>query len=249
MRFLFFLLAIPYAFAQSKGLLLEDLTWTEAEKVLGPGTVVVIPIGAASKEHGPHLKLKNDWIMAEYLKKQVLARANVVIAPTINYNYYPAFVDYPGSTNLRLETARDMMIDICRALHKFGPYKFYALNTGVSTLRPLKAAADALEAEGIVLRYTNILTVSGEAEAKVKKQEKGTHADEIETSIMLYIAPETVDMKKAVKDFGNPSKGRKDSPSGIFGDPTLATREKGAIVVKAMLDGILKEIAEMQVLR
>ncbi len=234
------------AWAQGKGILLEDLTWQEAEKVLRPDTIVVIPIGAASKEHGPHLKLKNDWVMAEYLKREVLTRADVVVAPTVNYHYYPAFVDYPGSTNLRLETARDLLIDICRALSRFGPKKFYALNTGVSTLRALQPTAEALAADGITFRYTNILTVSGEAEQKVKQEEKGTHADEIETSIMLYIAPGTVDMKKAVKDYGNPSKGRKDSPSGVFGDATLATRAKGEIVVKAMVEGILRDIDAMR---
>ncbi|MEA3162360.1 MAG: creatinine amidohydrolase, partial [Verrucomicrobiota bacterium] len=51
--------------AGEKGFLLEELTWQEAEKVLRIDTVVVIPIGAACKEHGPHLKLKNDWLLAE----------------------------------------------------------------------------------------------------------------------------------------------------------------------------------------
>jgi creatinine amidohydrolase len=118
--------------AQNKGILLKDLTWVEAEKALTPDTIVVIPIGAESKEHGPHLKLKNDWLIAEYLKREVLRRANVVVAPTVNYHYYPAFVEYPGSTTLRLETARDLIVDIARSLARYGPRRFYALNTGVS---------------------------------------------------------------------------------------------------------------------
>ena len=80
------------AFAAQKGVLLEDLTWVEAEKVLKPDTVMVIPIGAESKEHGPHLKLRNDFVMAEYFKKRILERADVVVAPTVNYHYYPAFL-------------------------------------------------------------------------------------------------------------------------------------------------------------
>src|SRR5437588_12981333 len=86
--------------ARTKGILLEDLTWVDAERVLTPDTVVVLPLGAEAKEHGPHLKLKNDWLMAEYLKTRVLEQADVVIAPTVNYNFYPAFVEYPGSTSL-----------------------------------------------------------------------------------------------------------------------------------------------------
>ena len=49
--------------SKPKGVLLEDLTWVEAEKLLNEKSIVVIPVGAASKEHGPHLKLKNDLIM------------------------------------------------------------------------------------------------------------------------------------------------------------------------------------------
>lgn len=244
-----------FANAQNKGILLEDLTWQEAEKILTPDAIVVIPIGAESKEHGPHLKLKNDWLMAEYLKHEVLQRANVVVAPTVNYHFYPAFVEYPGSTTLRLETARDLMIDICRSLARYGPRKFYALNTGVSTMRPLRLSAEALAADGITFRYTDILKVNDATEKQVRQEEGGTHAEEIETSMMLYMAPSSVDMKKAVKDYhptgrGGLSRdpnGKGDySASGVFGDATLATRKKGEILVRGLVDGILKEIEELR---
>ena len=68
---------------QQQAILLEDLTWIEAEQVLTPTTLVVIPLGAAAKEHGPHLKLKNDWVLAKYFKRRVLATADVAIAPTL----------------------------------------------------------------------------------------------------------------------------------------------------------------------
>ena len=235
----------------SKGVLLESLTWIEAEKVLTADTVVVIALGAQSKEHGPHLKLTNDFLIAEYLKNRVLQAADVVVAPTINYHFYPAFVEYPGSTGLRHETARDLVIDIVKSLAVFGPRRFYIANTGVSTVRALKPAAEALKREGILLHFTNILTISAEAEKSVSQQEGGTHADEIETSMMLYIAPETVDMSKAVKDFHakggggftrNPKGPGIYSPTGSWGDPTLATREKGRVVVEAMVAGTLRDI-------
>src|SRR5947207_2383881 len=183
-----------------KGVRLEDLTWLEAEKVLTSQTVVVIPLGAESKEHGPHLKLKNDWLIADYLARRVREASDVVIAPTVNYSFYPAFVEYPGSTSLRLETARDSIIDICKSFARFGPKRFYVLNTGVSTKRPLQAAADALKADGIILRFTD-LSVTEPVEKTIRKEPGGTHADEIETSMMLYIAPDSVDMKKAVNDY------------------------------------------------
>jgi creatinine amidohydrolase len=241
---------------QNKGVLLEDLTWYEAEKALTPNTIVVIPVGAAAKEHGPHLKLKTDWMMAEYVKTRVCALADVVIAPTIPYSYYPAFTEYPGSTTLRLETARDLMVDICRSLARFGPRRFYALNMGISTLRALKPAAKILAAEGIVLRYTDLNELLEPTDKAISKQEGGSHADEGETSMILYIDPSAVDMAKAVKDF-NPDQGRLTrnpkgkgtySPTGIWGDPTLATREKGERYVEALVAGVLKDIESLRML-
>jgi creatinine amidohydrolase len=237
-----------------KGILLENLTWVEAEKVLTADTVVVIALGAESKEHGPHLKLKNDWLIAEYLKKRVLQSSKVVIAPTINYSFYPAFVEYPGSTSLGFETARDEVVDVCRSLARFGPKRFYVLNTGISTLRPLAAAATMLLVDGIVMRYTN-LNVTEPVEKPIRKEEGGTHAEEIETSMMLYIAPESVDMKKAVSDYHpskpggltrDPNGSGTYSPSGVWGDATLATRDKGKIVVEALVKSILAEIEQLR---
>src|ERR1700761_8394554 len=100
----------------NRGILLENLSWDEAEQILTPDSVVVIPLGAESKEHGRNLQLNTDWLMDEYLKKRVLAAAPVLVAPTINYSYYPAFLEYPGSTSLNSDTARDMVVEICRTL-------------------------------------------------------------------------------------------------------------------------------------
>jgi creatinine amidohydrolase len=185
-----------------------------------------------------------------------LPRADVVIAPTINYHFYPAFVEYPGSTHLRFDTARDLVVDIVVSLARHGPRRFYVLNTGVSTLRPLAAAAETLATRGILLRYTNILTAAGEAEARVRQQPAGTHADEIETSIMLYMNPERVEMRLARRDI-TALEGRGGltrtpggpgiySPTGIWGDATLATPEKGRIVAEATLATILRDIEELR---
>jgi creatinine amidohydrolase len=238
-----------------RGVLLEDLTWQEAEKALTKDTVVVIPLGAAAKEHGPHLKLKNDLLLAQYFEKRVRDAAEVVAAPALGYHYYPAFVEYPGSTTLRLETARDLTIDVIKSIAAHGPRRFYVLNTGVSTVRALAPAAEALARDGILMAFTNLKTAFGDAEKQVLKQQGGTHADECETSMMLVIAPETVDMAKAEKDYHENKPGRltRDpngpgtySPSGIWGDATLATREKGEALVEALTGSMLRDIEALR---
>jgi creatinine amidohydrolase len=249
--------AIPPAQPEraNPAVLLETLSWDEAERILTPDTVVVIALGAESKEHGRHLQLNNDFLMAEYLKKRVLSAAsqNIVIAPTINYSFYPSFLEYPGSTSLSMDTARAMITDIIHSLAHYGPRRFYILNTGISTLRPLAQATANLAKDGIVLRYTD-LTKDDPIEKKLR-QSGGTHADEIETSMMLYIAPESVHMKKAAKDLNpnqpggltrDPQGKGTYSPTGAWGDPTLATREKGQAVVESLVVTILKDIEDLR---
>jgi creatinine amidohydrolase len=247
-------IALASGMAEAKGVLLEELSWPEAERALGPLSIAVFPLGAAAKEHGPHLPLRNDFLIAEYLKRRVLAAADVVVYPTVNYGYYPAFVEYPGSTTLRLETARDLIVDLCRSAARHGPRRCYVLNTGISTLASLAPAAEILRKDGIALAYTDLRKASGAARRAVEQQEGGSHADEIETSMMLYIAPEIVRMDKAAKDY-HPAEGglTRDpkgagafSPTGIYGDATLATRRKGQKVVEALVAGILADLAALK---
>lgn len=239
---------------------ISELPWTEARAILDTSAVVVIPIGAEAKEHGPHLPLNNDFLLAEYFTRRVFEATPVVLYPTLNYHFYPSFVDYPGSTTLRLETARDMLVDIVRTIARHGPRRFYILNTGVSTLRALGPSRDTLTADGLVVRYTDILSVGKEAEDKVREQQGGTHADEMETSLALYMYPEKVRMELARDDFHPGVSGRGLTPdsataaregktwsvTGIFGNATLATREKGRVVAEAMVQGMLREIAELR---
>jgi len=229
---------------------LEDMTWQDAERALTPDAIVVLPIGAAAKEHGPHLRLANDWTMADFLRRRLAERSRVVVAPIVGLSYYPAFVEYPGSISLRLDTARDVLIDVVRSLARHGPHRFYALNTGISTLRALRPAAEALAADGILLHFTDLSQALAPTEKQIAQQEGGTHADELETSMMLYIAPDTVDMSRAVKDYHpgdgpltrNPHGPGTYSPTGTWGDPTLATRAKGERLVHALVDALVADV-------
>lgn len=244
--------AFPPAHA---GAVLEELTWQQAEPLLGAETLVVIPIGAAAKEHGPHLLLKNDLVLAEYLKRRILVHPKVVLAPTVDYFYYPAFSEYPGSTTLRLETARNLMVDICHSLSRYGPRRFYALNTGISTVRALELAQTLLAREGILLHYTDLKKTLGPLEKKLLQQPGGSHADESETSMLLYIDPRLVDMRKAQRDYHpqrpggftrNPNGPGTYSPTGAFGDPTLATRQKGKQLVEGLVASLLVDLATLE---
>lgn len=230
------------------GVKLELLNWIEAEQYFATDPVVVIPLGAAAKEHGPHLPLNNDAIIAGWLADEIMRRLPVVVAPLINASYYPAFTEYPGSISLRLETACDLIVDTCNSLAGFGLTRFYVLNTGLSTLRPLSAAGQLLDAT-IRFGYLDLDAALQTLPADLLQQEYGSHADEHETSLMLHIAPQVVDMSRAVDD-GSGGDGRLTrsqgqgtwSASGVYGQATLANAEKGQVIAEFLLAHCLDEI-------
>jgi creatinine amidohydrolase len=256
---IFFMLNPLVSYAEKPSVILENLTWPEAEKAFKEYEVVLIALGARTKEHGPHLLLKNDYVMAEYLKERVIKEVPVIVLPTLQYGYYPAFLEYPGSISIQAETFKNLIVDVCLSINGYGIKKFYVLNTGVSTLQPLARAKKDLDDNGIIMSYLNILEVDESLPPGLMKQEGGTHADEGETSMMLYIAPETVDMSKAVKDYDSrpnrkgltrdPEGEEHYSPTGIWGDPTLASREKGKIIVEHTVSAIVKQVRELIVLK
>ena len=103
------------------------------------------------------------------------------------------------------------------------------------------------------MEYTNLVAALSDAERSVVEQEAGSHADEIETSMMLYIAPEIVKLGLAQRDIhperdeANPGGLTRDphaargtySPTGAWGDPTLATVDKGRVVAEALVSHIV----------
>jgi creatinine amidohydrolase len=227
---------------------LELLSWQQAERAFADDPVVVIPLGAAAKEHGPHLPLNNDALIADWLAGEIMKRMPVIIAPPINASYYPAFTEYPGSISLRVETARDLIVDSCRSLASFGVSKFFIVNTGLSTLRPL-AEARAQLGTNIRFEYLDLERALAALPDDLLEQGYGSHADEHETSLMLHIAPEVVDMSLAVDD-GTEGEGRLSrtrgegtwSPSGVYGQATLATAGKGRIIAQTLLEHCLARI-------
>jgi len=232
------------------GRFVEGMTWLEAERALRELPTALLPIGARCKEHGPHLPLNNDWRLAEYLARRVAERCAVLVLPTLDCAYYPAFTTYPGSVSLRESTFRDVVVDIAESWARHGVRRLAVLNTGVSTRRPLEAAREQLAERGVELCCAHRDEFARPVRARVETQEAGSHADEIETSIMLHIAPETVQLERAVRDI-HPQRGpgglSRDpdaphgtySPSGSYGDPTLATRAKGETLVEGLVDALV----------
>ncbi len=235
------------------GIRLSDLHGDEWKQVVRRSSVAVLPMGAASKEHGYHLPNQTDYLTAEALGDAAVQRLPVLRLPTFGYGYYPAFVDWPGSMSLSPAVYRRVISDIITCLAEAGIRKILLLDTGLSTRPVLEIVArDALRANGVLVALAT--TELGREAALDLFDGEGTHANEDETALLLAIAPEQVDLTRAVPDlrpstvisrrdpFSPPAfvqGGKMRSTSGVFGDPTKATRESGLAYLDAKIQDLI----------
>jgi creatinine amidohydrolase len=227
-----------------------------AERLHG-GATAILPIGAGAKQHGWHMPMATDQIQAEYFAERLTETTNGIIWPTVTYGHYPAFVAYSGSVSISNDTFELMVGEIAEGIAEYGAREIVILNTGLSTIAPVERALSRSSIRCLHLkiysgpRYSHAVKTLG-------RQSHGSHADEIETSIMLAIALDRVDMTRAADSaplLGGTSRGPLDpsdassenfSASGSFGQPSLASLENGRVFVQAILEDMLDGLSATQ---
>lgn len=238
--------------ADAERYFIERMMWDDVAQRLNAGADVILPIGAAAKQHGFHLPLNTDRIQAEWLAAKLAGPIDALIWPTVVYGYYPAFVEYAGSSSLSAATFETTVYEIAGEILGAGCRTLFVLNTGISTLVPVERALARLDSGKLMHLRIHDGSRYRRAAAQLAEQYHGSHADELETSLMLALAPDLVDMSRAeaspalkheVPGRLTPSDPHSPnySRSGSYGDPTRATRAKGEVLLTAMLDD-LKEM-------
>lgn len=232
------------------------MSWDEVGGRLEGGAAAILPVGAAAKEHGFHLPMNTDQIQAEYLAGQIAGVVDALIWPTVTYGFYPAFINYAGSASLTRGTFEAVIWELASELLRFGPRALLVLNTGISTVAPIDAAlARLVDRRKAHHLRSNAGPRFRAAVSALAEQPRGTHADEVETSVMLALAPQVVRMLRAQ---GSPEKlgcvagamtpcdpaSPGYSPSGCFGQPELATAEKGRMLLEAMTADLIEAARE-----
>jgi creatinine amidohydrolase len=230
----------------------EHLSWDEVARRIGAGAAAILPIGAGAKQHGFHLPMNADRIQAEWLAARLAERVDCVIWPTVSYGYYPAFVDYAGSASLSAPTFESLIQEVAAGIIGYGCRALFVLDTGISTLAPVDRALARLGNPNALHLKVHDGPRYRRAAKQLAGQSHGSHADELETSLMLVLAPHLVDTARAEaspplkhetpgpltpSDTASPNYSR----SGSFGDPTLATRAKGEILLTAMVDDMVEQ--------
>ena len=233
---------------------IEQMSWDEVARRIADGAIAILPVGAAAKEHGFHLPLNTDRIQAEWLAGQLAERFEALIWPTLAYGYYPAFVAYAGSSSLSSATFEATVHEIAEGILGHGCPKLIVVNTGISTLAPVDRALARLASERVKHLWIHEGPRYPRVARQLAEQSHGSHADELETSLMLVLAPHLVDMTRAEaspalkhETPGALSPSDPNSPnysrSGSYGDPTRATPAKGEALLAAMLDDLHEQAA------
>ena len=241
------------AAARTPGAHLGALAWPEAEARLREAPLVIVPFGAGAKEHGPHLPMSTDRLMLEVLMQAAVDSLPVVVAPPILHGWFPAFRDFPGTEISDADLFRRTVEEVARSLVRHWARRIVFLNTGItySTGLPIAVAAREIhQREGVPTLVISWGDLETEEVAALAEQKAGGHADEMETSVVLHLRPDLVHMELAPTDYGPPggepgpgyrpggfsrTPGHPEfSTTGILGDATLATAEKGRKIVEIM---------------
>ncbi len=249
---LLILVATP-ALAQAPGAFLGDLTWPEAEARLREAPLVILPFGAGAKEHGPHLPMNADAVVMEYLCRQAVDSLPVVVAPPILHGWFPAFREFPGTEVADAGVFQEYLYQVALSLIRSGAQRIVFLNTGISRATGLPISIAAREIR--VQTGTPVLVLSWDdleppEVAELEVQRRGGHADELETSIHLFLQPDLVHMDRAEPAeqdvvpraypgyqpglYARDPRDPEYSTTGLTGDPTLATAEKGRRVLELL---------------
>jgi len=252
--------------------LYDEMSWPEIKQAVKEKRVPLIPVGS-TEQHGPHLPTKTDAFLAYQVCNAAAKRIPemTVVMPVVSYGYNEHHLDFPATIHVDHETLIRFVIDIGKSLAHHGFEKIIIVNGHGSNTAPMEIAARRITLETPAICASCVYISLNQEVFRLIEGESG-HAGELETSLMLFLAPELVDMSKARRNWDFPKskfirwgieKGQEDfgvsggkvqfmdwwsrmSSTGVLGDPTKASREKGEKAFDMLVDALTEFIREFR---
>jgi creatinine amidohydrolase len=243
-------------------------SWAEVHEMNRENTIILIPLGSTEQE-GMHLPLGVDTYVAEAIAQKVAKETGFLVGPALPVGYSEWFCEFPGTISLKIETFIQVLMEYISSLIHHGFRKFIFIN-GHGGNSP---AVDVISREFTMSHEAQIAMVEiwKIANSLVKdipklKENIFKHAGELMTSVMLYLHPDMVNMKKAKVEYVKSQKqsftakstlgsaefkgveislyekAKSLTESGIMGDPLSATAEKGEIIVNAITSYLVEMV-------
>jgi len=211
--------------------------------------LAIIPVGSL-EQHGNHLPVSTDSLIAEYIARTVAEKVNAFVLPVISYGvsfeHKPMF-----NVSLRNSTLSTLICDACVSLSENRVKEIIILNCHHGNMGALQYIAHELH--GRLPKDVRVHTIH----YWHLMNSEFDHAGEVETSLVLAIAPELVRMDRAMPNSKKLSKLKaayntnvpgsfpKITGNGVWGDPRKATVAKGEKWIKEITTGLLKTISEL----
>jgi creatinine amidohydrolase len=246
-----------------------ERTWPEIA-ALG-GQVAVVPLGSL-EQHGPHLPLLTDTLILEAIVARAAARLVdvAVFLPALWVGASDHHRGFPGTVSLSHETYRRVLVDVVESLIGSGFRRIVLLNAHGGNNLPGRAATYEVQMRhrderDLWLVFATWFELAAPQIAALPALAQGhvTHACELETSLILHLRPELVDMDAAhgadvsfASSFYCPDSSRMSrvsvvrpfdhvSVDGAYGHPELATREKGEALIGTVVEEVVACIGEV----
>ncbi len=176
----------------------QNLTWEEIkQKTEESGRTIVLPFGS-TEQHGTHLPVGTDTMIATALAESAARRTNVLVAPPLWFGWSPHHMVLPGTITIRPEVLIEVVYDVVKSLNQHGFDKFIFLNGHrIVNIAWLQIAGERVKRElGVKVSLFDPAYMSQEIVESLGWGEVG-HAEEIESSHMWHCYPELVKMERA----------------------------------------------------
>lgn len=246
---------------------LADLRASEVQTTLTERSVLIQPVGAI-EQHGPHLPLGTDLLIAEAIGELVVEQhgdeLDLWLLPPLAYTKSNEHAWAPGTVWLSAQTMLSVLDDLGRSLSTLPTKRLAFLNGHGGNTQLLAVANRELRLHHGLMTFLLHPSLPRDSGGRVKDDDElgmGVHAGRDETSIVLHLRPDLVDMGKAeraipealarnerVRFGGDVPFGWLSNdlhPSGVIGDPTLASADHGAQLVTAMVEQLRGALAEI----
>jgi mycofactocin precursor peptide peptidase len=211
---------------------LAEVAWTE----IPDRPLVLVPIGS-TEQHGPHLPLETDTVVATSLARRLAARLGGYVAPAVSIGASGEHQDFPGVLSIGTPTLRLLLVELVRSLSLWAGH-IVLVNGHGGNLEAVTGAVDQLRSEGHRVSWIPC-AVEGDA-----------HAGRTETALVLHLTPWLVRPHRAEAGNTRPIADllpdlaavgvRRLSPNGVLGDPTGATAAEGAQLFEQMVETALR---------
>jgi creatinine amidohydrolase len=228
---------------------MKEMSPTAIGEMLERRPTLIVPVGT-TEQHGPHLPLGCDTIIVERLADDLSAAFNVLRAPTVEFGVHTVSRPLPGGAALRHRTLHRVMNELIESWEDGAGVREFVILTAQASEGHLEALSTIRTGEATV----QVVDIFGLDFGPILDQPAGPiHGGELDTSLLLYLAPELARMELAL-DFAltpkmvaryRPGHSRRlpEGSPGSVGYPSLASAQKGEVLYKFILNRISSYLA------